>query len=95
MLTRLIATRVIARAVLVTVLSSLIVSIPIEIAWAAKKLPPGACITQHRRVVINGGACQTNCNSANWCVNMACFNGSLAQLPLPCHSPEACPAVRC
>jgi len=88
-------TKVIAKAVVVTVLSSLIVSVPIEIAWAAKKLPPGACISQHRRVVVNGGACQTNCNTLGWCVNMTCFNGSLAQLPLPCHSPEACPATRC
>ena len=97
MLARLIATRVIAKAVLITVLSSLVVSIPAEMAWAAKRkpIPPGSCLISHRHVVANSGACMANCNSLGWCMNMVCMNGQLSLLPLPCHRPEACPAIAC
>jgi hypothetical protein len=93
--------RGIARSVLIAMLASLVVSIPVEIAstdtaWAAKRQPPaGACRVSHRRLVANGANCMSSCNSLNWCANMVCNNGSLVQLPLPCHSPEACPAARC
>ena len=97
MLTRLFATRVIAKAALIAVLSSLVVSVAAETASAARRkpLPPGACLLSHRRVLPNSGNCMANCNSLGWCMNMVCMNGTLSQLPLPCHSPEACPAVRC
>jgi hypothetical protein len=91
----------ITKSVLVAILASLIVSIPIEIAstdaaWAAKRQPPdGACRISHRRVLANSNHCMTSCTSLNWCANMVCNNGQLTQLPLPCHSPEACPATRC
>jgi hypothetical protein len=95
MLARLVARRVIAKAVLIAALSSLAVAVPVEIAFAKRKLPPGACLSEHHRVVANSSTCMTNCNSAGWCTNMVCTNGQLSALPFPCHSPEACPAARC
>jgi hypothetical protein len=87
----------VARGMLLTVLAALVVVTGTEIAAAAKrKAPPaGACAISHRRLVANGATCVAACNTLGWCANMACTNGQLSQLPLPCHSPEACPATKC
>jgi len=88
---------VVARGMLLTMLAGLIVVAATEIAAAAKRKPPpaGACGISHRRVLANGAHCIAACNTLNWCSNMTCTNGRLSQLPLPCHSPEACPATKC
>jgi hypothetical protein len=90
--------KVVAKGVLLAALTSLVVSLPLESASAAQRryaAAPGACRISHHRVVANGGNCMVGCNALGWCANMVCTNGQLTQLPLPCHSPEACPAARC
>jgi hypothetical protein len=89
------ATRTIAKVAALTALALTITSVAGDFAWAKRRLPPGACVTPHRRVVANNSNCATNCNALGWCVNLACVNGNLTPLPLPCHSPEACPARAC
>jgi hypothetical protein len=90
--------KVVAKGVLLAALTSLVVSLPLESASAAKRryaAAPGACRVSHHRMVANGGNCAVGCNALGWCANMLCTNGQLTQLPLLCHSPEACPATRC
>jgi len=89
--------KVVVKGVLLAALTSLVVSLPLESASAARRgyAPAGACRVSHHRVVANGGNCMVGCNALGWCANMLCTNGQLTQLPLPCHSPEACPAARC
>ncbi len=89
--------KVVAKAALLAALSAMVVSAAMDQASAARRrsIPPGACLVSHRHVVANSATCMTSCNTLGWCTNMVCNNGKLTQLPLPCHSPEACPALRC
>jgi len=91
--------KITAKGVLLAALASTIVALPFESASAAKRhytvAASGACRVSHHRLVANGGNCMVGCNALGWCANMVCTNGQLSQLPLPCHSPEACPATHC
>jgi hypothetical protein len=86
----------IAKGALMTALLSIVVSIPLESALAAKRrLPDGACLVSRRQVVASGSTCMFNCNSLGWCNSKLCSNGQLSALPLLCHSPGNCATIRC